>query len=99
VDWLPIERVIFAAGKAGDEAAKKKGAAVYTYRLDPGMSPNVIEATATDRGKRKGMVGIYEIGEDTLKVCLVSGGTKPPMGFRTGPDDETMVLDLKRDKR
>ena len=38
------------------------------------------------------MVGIYEIGEDTLKLCLVSGGTKPPTGFKTGPDDETMVL-------
>ena len=100
VDRPPVERVIFTAGKAGEGAAKTKGAGGFTYRLDPGKSPKVIEATAAgDGGKRKGMVGIYEVGEDTLKLCLVPGGTKPPAGFKTGPDDETMVLELKRDKR
>jgi uncharacterized protein (TIGR03067 family) len=99
-DRLPVERVIFAAGKAGDEAAKKKGAGVFTFRLDPGKSPRVIEATAAGAGgKRKGMAGIYEVGGDTLKLCLVPGGTKPPAGFKTGPDDDAMVLELKRDKK
>jgi uncharacterized protein (TIGR03067 family) len=100
MDKLPVERVIFAAGKAGAEAAKAKGAGVFTYRLDPGQSPKVIEATAAgEKGNRQGLVGIYEVGADTLKVCLVPGGTKPPAEFKTGPDDGAMVLDLKRDKK
>jgi uncharacterized protein (TIGR03067 family) len=100
VDRFPVERVIFAAGKAGDEAAKRKGARVFTYRLDPAKSPKVIEATsAGDGGKGRGMIGIYEVGDDTLKLCLIPSGTKPPKGFKTRPDDETMTLELKRDKR
>jgi len=99
MDQPPVERVIFAAGKAGDEAAKAKGAGVFKYQLDTGKSPKAIEATAAGGGKPKGLVGIYEVGEDTLKLCLVPGGTKPPAGFKTGPDDESMVLELKRDKK
>ena len=100
MDRLPFERVVFAAGKAGDAAAGMKGAKAFRYQLDPGKTPKVIEGTGVgDGAKRQGVVGIYEVGEGTLKLCLVPGGTKPPAGFKTGPDDETMVLELKRDKR
>jgi len=100
IDKLPVKRVIFAASNAGEVAAKKKEAEVFNYQLDPGKSPKVIEATAVgDEGKRKRLVGIYQVGDDTLKLCLVPGGTKPPPGFKTGPDDEAIVLELKRDKK
>ena len=99
MDRLPIEQVFFAAGKAGDEAAKKKGAGVFKYQLELGKTPKVIKATAADKDKGKGLVGIYEVGEDTLKLCLVPGGTKPPAGFKTGPDDEAIMLELKRGKQ
>src|SRR4051812_15821263 len=56
MDRPPVERVIFAAGKAGEEAAQQKGAGVFKYQLDPGKSPKVIEATAAgDGGRRKGL--------------------------------------------
>jgi uncharacterized protein (TIGR03067 family) len=98
VDRPPVERVVFAAGKAGEAAGRAKGAGAFAYRLDPGKSPKVIEATAAG-GKGKGLAGIYELGDGTLKLCLVPGGTKPPGGFRTGPDDDALVLELKREKK
>jgi uncharacterized protein (TIGR03067 family) len=100
VDRPPFERVIFAAGKAGDEAANKKGAGVFKYEIDSGKSPKVIAATAVgERGKREGLVGIYEVDEDTLKLCLVPGNRRLPVAFKTGPDDQAIVLELKRDKQ
>jgi hypothetical protein len=38
MDRLPLERVVFAAGKAGDVAAKKKGAGAFKYQLIPNPS-------------------------------------------------------------
>jgi uncharacterized protein (TIGR03067 family) len=99
MDRPPFERVVFAAGK-GDNAAGMKGARVFRYQIDPGKSPKVIEGTGVgDGAKRQGIVGIYEVGEDTLKLCIVRGGKKAPAEFKTGPDDEAMVLELKRDKK
>jgi uncharacterized protein (TIGR03067 family) len=100
MDKPPIEEVVFASGKAGEEAAKMKGAGVFKYRIEPGKSPKVIEATAAkEEGKQQKLVGIYEIGEDTLNLCLVPGDKKLPDGFKTKPDDEAFVLELKRVKK
>jgi uncharacterized protein (TIGR03067 family) len=100
VEKIPIEQVIFASGKAGDEAAKTKGAGVFKYQIDAGKSPKSIEATEVkEEGKRQKLVGIYEIGKDTLKLCLAPDGKKLPDGFKTGPDDEAFVLELKREKK
>jgi uncharacterized protein (TIGR03067 family) len=100
VERPPVERVVFAAGKAGEAAGQAKGAGAFTYRLDPGKSPKVIEATAAGTGaKGKGLVGIYELGDGTLKLCLVPGGSKPPGGFTTEPDDGALLLELKREKK
>lgn len=99
LDKAPIEQVVFAAGKAGEEAARMKGAGVFKYRIDAGKSPKTIEATAVREGKRETIVGIYEIGEDTLRLCLAPDGAKRPDGFKTGPGDEAFVLELKREKK
>jgi uncharacterized protein (TIGR03067 family) len=97
VDQPPLQRVVFAAGKAGEEAGRGKGAKAFNYTLDPAKSPKVIEAVA-DGGKGKRMTGIYEVGADTLKLCLSQGATAPA-GFRTGADSDAVLLELRREKR
>ncbi|HYH64599.1 MAG TPA: TIGR03067 domain-containing protein [Urbifossiella sp.] len=97
MDQPPLQRVVFAAGKAGEAAGKEKGAKALNYTLDPAKSPKVIEAVA-DGGKGKRMVGIYEVGADTLKLCLSQKGITPA-GFRTGPDSDAILLELRREKR
>jgi uncharacterized protein (TIGR03067 family) len=100
MDHPPLEKVIFAKGKLDDKVARQKGAKAFKYRLDPGKSPKVIEATTMRDGeKSQKIVGIYEVADDTLKLCLVFGGDKPPAGFKNHADDEAIVLKLKREKR
>jgi uncharacterized protein (TIGR03067 family) len=76
-----------------------KGAKAFTYTLDPAKTPKVIEAVAVgDAGKRVRMVGVYEVGGDTLRLCL-STGAAPSEGFRTVADNDTVLLELRREKR
>ncbi|HYH65550.1 MAG TPA: TIGR03067 domain-containing protein [Urbifossiella sp.] len=97
LDQPPLQRVVFASGKAGEAAGKEKGAKAFTYTLDPGKTPKVIEAVAAgDAGKGVRMVGVYEVGADTLRLCLSAGGT-PPAGFRA--DNDAVLLELRREKR
>ncbi|HEX4606859.1 MAG TPA: TIGR03067 domain-containing protein [Urbifossiella sp.] len=97
LDQPPLERVVFATGKAREAAGGMKGARVLTYKLDPLKTPKVIEAVATgEKGMR--LVGFYEVGDNTLKLCLSPGGTAPT-GFRTGADDDIILLELRRAKR
>ncbi|HYH66993.1 MAG TPA: TIGR03067 domain-containing protein [Urbifossiella sp.] len=97
LDQPPLQRVVFAAGKAGEAAGKEKGAKALTYTLDPAKSPKVIEAVE-DGGKGKRMVGSYEVGADTLRLCLSQKGVTPAE-FRTGPDSDAILLELRREKR
>jgi uncharacterized protein (TIGR03067 family) len=100
MDKSPVEQVIFASGKARDEAASINGAGVFRYQIDTAKSPKSIEATAVgEKGKQQKLIGIYEVGKDTLRLSLVPDGKKLPDGFKTGPDDEAVVLELKREKK
>jgi uncharacterized protein (TIGR03067 family) len=99
VDRPPLERVVFAGGKARDGAAGLRGSKAFTYALGPGKTPKVIEATAAgEAGNGQRMTGLYEVGGDTLRLCLTPGGA-PPAGFRTGADAAAILLELRREKR
>jgi uncharacterized protein (TIGR03067 family) len=87
-----------------DKYAVAKGDAVIeaaTQKLDPSKSPKTLDAVVTE-GPNKGAVilGIYEISEDTLKVCFDPEGKKRPMQFKTAPESglQTLVIH-KRVKR
>src|SRR5262245_25461614 len=61
-DPPPFGRVIFVAGKASDEVAKKKGAKAFTYRLDLEKTPKGIAGTSVGEGiTPKQLNGIYEL--------------------------------------
>lgn len=95
---IPIDGVVFG-GKGFDIAkARKEGAKVSHYKLGVSNSPKTIEVTPIVE-KKEGLVGIYALDGDTLKLCFLPAGKAPPAGFKTGPDTEAVYLELKREKR
>jgi uncharacterized protein (TIGR03067 family) len=87
----------------GDKHTVKKGDEVIQVgrqKLDPSKSPKTIDVTMIE-GPSKGavMLGIYEISDDTLKVCFDSEGKKRPTEFKSPAGSETFVNVHKRAKK
>jgi uncharacterized protein (TIGR03067 family) len=84
----------------GDRYTVKKGDEVIqvgVQKLDPSKSPKAVDVMVTE-GLNKGavMLGIYEIGSDTLKVCFDSEGKKRPAEFKSAAGSQTFVNVHKR---
>ncbi len=82
------------------ENATKPEEKIYemSYTLDPTKNPKWIDVTYTS-GERKGesSQGIYEFKDDTLRICM-SRGTSRPMDFETKPESQRHLIVLKREK-
>jgi uncharacterized protein (TIGR03067 family) len=68
-----------------------------TIKVDPGK--HFIDLVITD-GADKGtsMLGLYELKEDTLKICFGPGGKTRPKELKTAADSDTKVWTYKRKK-
>jgi len=76
------------------------GYMVMTYSLDTGKSPKTISAAeSTDRPKKMTLAGIYQLDDDKLKLCLTEAGKGLPAEFASKPDNNFMLLELKREKK
>ena len=80
----------------GNKYTVKKGDEVIqaaTQKLDPSKSPKALDVTVAE-GPNKGadMLGIYEIGPDTLKVCFDPEGKKRPTQFKSASGSQTLVV-------
>jgi uncharacterized protein (TIGR03067 family) len=71
-----------------------------TYKLDPTKKPKAIDMAITGGDyKGKDILGIYEVGEDTLKWCAAKPGEKDrPKEFTTTKDSTHGLAVLKRGK-
>jgi uncharacterized protein (TIGR03067 family) len=69
-----------------------------SFTLDPTKNPKWIDVTYTD-GERKGesSLGIYELKDDSLKICM-SRSTTRPMEFETKAESQRHMMVLKREK-
>jgi uncharacterized protein (TIGR03067 family) len=69
------------------------------YTLDDSKKPKTIdlEMVQPDGPKMK-LLGIYELDDDTLKICINPSGDKRPTEFATSPGSSVRMLVLKRDK-
>jgi uncharacterized protein (TIGR03067 family) len=92
--------VTFAAGKmtVNDSGKIEEG----TYKVDDSKKPRHVDLTMKKGEKTETMPGIYEVIDDTLKVCIFGGPKKTddklmrPMSFEA---EGAMVLYLKRDSK
>jgi uncharacterized protein (TIGR03067 family) len=73
--------------KTGDEVIQ-----AATQKLEPSQLPKTLDVTVAE-GPNKGavMLGIYEISEDTLKVCFDPEGKKRPTEFKSS-GSQTLVV-------
>jgi uncharacterized protein (TIGR03067 family) len=81
--------------KKGDELIQ-----VGIQKIDPSKTPKTIDVTMTE-GPNKGMVmlGIYEIDDNTLKVCFDPQGKKRPTEFKSEAGSENFLNVHKRVKK
>ena len=80
----------------GDKYSVKNGDKVVEaarLKLDPSQSPKTFDSTVTE-GPNKGTVilAIYEISEDTLKVCFDPEGKQRPTEFKAESGSQTLVV-------
>jgi uncharacterized protein (TIGR03067 family) len=80
----------------GDRYTVKKGDAVIqtaSLKLDPSRSPKALDVKVAE-GPNKGAVilGIYEIGGDTLKVCFDPAGKRRPTQLKSASGSQTLVV-------
>src|SRR5262245_62358381 len=81
--------------KVGDEVIQKA-----SQKLDPSKSPKAMDGTVAEGpGKGTVILGIYEISEDTLKVCFDEAGNKRPTEFKTAAGSQTTLAVYKRAKK
>lgn len=70
-----------------------------TTSIDPAKNPKAIDikpTTGGDQGKK--YLGIYELQENTRKLCFAPAGTKRPTEFMSTPDDGSILVEFKRVK-
>ena len=71
-----------------------------THKVDPGKKPKPLDLTVTE-GPTKGKTyrAIYELTQDTLKICRhVEPDKERPTAFASRPDSGLMVIVWKRAK-
>jgi uncharacterized protein (TIGR03067 family) len=68
-----------------------------THKFDPGKKPAQVDAVVTE-GEDKGstMLGIYELKEDTLKVCFDPKGKERPTDFTSKAGRMTAVVEREK---
>jgi uncharacterized protein (TIGR03067 family) len=72
-----------------------KGTSVF----DPTQKPKTIDFTPTEGGgKGNQHLGIYEIGEETRKLCFAPAGKERPTEFSSPPGSEHILVTFERVK-
>jgi len=92
--------------KIGDPNATIKGDEyrIHDFRLritiDPTKKPKTIDMDGKDgNGKPLSMIGIYELADDTLRICFAKPGAKErPTKMETMPDSGQSLIVYKRNK-
>jgi uncharacterized protein (TIGR03067 family) len=69
------------------------------FKIDPTATPKAIDITITDGPhKDKTAKGIYELDDDTQKICVAAPGKPRPTEFVSKPDSGSVVQVLRREK-
>ena len=70
-----------------------------THKLDPSTTPKSIDAVRTKGAdKDKPMLGIYELTDDTFKVCFAPAGKDRPTEFVSKEGSGDRLIVMKREK-
>jgi uncharacterized protein (TIGR03067 family) len=70
-----------------------------TVKLDAAKRPRAMEIVGT-RGPNQGrtILAIYELADDTLRICYDLGGKARPTEFKTKADTKLFLVEYQREK-
>jgi uncharacterized protein (TIGR03067 family) len=70
-----------------------------TSTFDSSKQPKAVDITPTvGEGKRDQFLGIYEIGENTRKLCFAPPGIDRPTEFASTPASQCILVTFEREK-
>ncbi len=86
----------------GDKYTVKWGEVVDEgqLKIDSAKTPKSMDVIGTE-GPNKGntIPAIYEVKDDTLRICYTLGGKERPKEFQSKKDTEIFLVSYKREKR
>jgi len=97
---VKLMRIVFSADTLTMSLPKAVGKREYTYTLDPTQKPKAIDTTlnVAKLKVKTTTAGIYELEEDTLRLCLARFGS----GLRPKEFESSMgsvLITMKRAKK
>jgi uncharacterized protein (TIGR03067 family) len=70
-----------------------------TVKVDPSKKPKEMDITGTEGpNKGKTILAIYEMTDDTLRICYDLSGKARPSEFKTSKDTKLFLVTYKREK-
>src|SRR5262249_19717379 len=80
-------------------ATSPEGTLHGIFSIDVSRSPKTIDVTFTDGAdKGKHFLGIYELKDDSYKVCMAEPGKDRPQAFESKPGSVQVLEVLKREE-
>jgi len=73
---------------------------VGTCKLDPAKKPKAMDIVGTEGpNKGKTILAIYELTDDTLKICYAFDGKTRPAEFKATAENKFFLVSWKRQKQ
>jgi uncharacterized protein (TIGR03067 family) len=70
-----------------------------TLKVDPAKKPQAMTITGTKGpNKDKKILAIYELKDNSLRICYDLSGEAHPKEFKTKPDSKLFLVEYKRQK-
>ena len=94
-------RLAVVNGSDGTWSLRSEGREISkgTSCFDPTKMPKTIDFTPTE-GEARGnqYLGIYELGEDTRRMCFDTSGKQRPSDFSSSPGSDRICLTFERER-
>ncbi len=113
-DWAQVSFVV-DGGKLPDDEAQalfrsmkddkytifqfKKVIGKGTFKIDASRKPKTIDAATIVGGRELTLLGIYELDQDTLKLCFAPPGKPRPTDFTSRKGSEHRLSVWEREKK
>ena len=89
---IVVEGATFRFPGLAEDATSSAG----TFKLDATKTPKEMDSTSAEKEL---MLGIYEMGDDSYKVCLAAAGKSRPSEFASEPGNHQILQFWERQKK
>ncbi|MBI2479357.1 MAG: TIGR03067 domain-containing protein [Planctomycetia bacterium] len=96
-----VKKLTVVNGDDGTWSLRSEGKEISkgTSTFDPTKKPSTIDFTSTEGGgKGDQFLGIYELGENTRRLCFAPAGKDRPTEFSSRPDNQHILVAFEREK-